>query len=73
MNILKSLESALTKMKQKRWDRIYILIDLHGTIIKPNSDPTIYEPYPYALETLRILTKLDYIKTILWTCTKKRI
>ena len=71
MNILKSLESALTRMKQKRWDRIYILIDLHGTIIKPNQDPTIYEPYPYALETLQILTKLDYTKIILWTCTRK--
>ena len=54
MNIIKTFNNAIERMKQKGWDRIYILLDLHGTIIKPNSNPTIYEFYPYAKETLQL-------------------
>ena len=70
MNILKPLESALEKMKINGWDCIYILVDLHGTIIKPNhNNLDVYKFYPYAKETLQLLTKRPDIKLILWTCT----
>lgn len=69
MNILKPLESALEKMKINGWDCIYILVDLHGTIIKPNYNLEVYKFYPYAKETLQLLTQRPDIKLILWTCT----
>lgn len=71
MNILKPLESALEKMKINGWNCIYILVDLHGTIIKPNYNLEVYKFYPYAKETLQLLTQRSDIKLILWTCTTK--
>jgi hypothetical protein len=54
---------------KKEWYETYWAIDLHGTIIKPNyvnaSWPAEY--YPYAKQTLQLLTKRPDIKLILWT------
>lgn len=69
MNILKPLDTAFEKMRINGWDCIYILVDLHGTICKPNYNPDVLEFYPYAKETLQILTQRPDTKLILWTCT----
>ena len=65
--IIKAFETA----KQRGWDRIYISIDIHDTMIKANyktnSIPT--EFYPYAIEVLQKLTKRSDIKLILYTCS----
>lgn len=72
MNIVKSFKNALDRMQEKNWDCIYVLVDVHGTIFFPsyNNEET-YEFYPYAEETLQILSQMPNVKLILWSCTKK--
>ena len=68
MNILNSFKNAFVRMEQKHWDYIYILIDVHGTIFTPSYlNKEKYEFYPYAKETLQLLSKDPNIKLILWT------
>jgi hypothetical protein len=53
----------------KEWYETYWLIDMHRTIIKPTydlNDKSIHY-YPFALETMQILSKRDDIITIMWT------
>ena len=70
MNIINVFENAFMRMSEKQWDCIYILIDLHGTIFTPayNSEEK-YEFYPYAKETLQLLSKRREIKLIIWSST----
>ena len=51
---------------EKEWFITYWVIDLHGTIIKPNYKDTA-EYYPYAKQVLQILSKRPDIKLILYT------
>jgi len=72
MSILKSIEINHFKLKEERnWDKTYWFFDLHGTVLKPNylygNIPT--EFYPYAKETLQLLSKLDDICLIIYTCS----
>lgn len=60
-NIAKAFED-----KQKRgWDTLYVLIDLHGTLIKPCHDRI--EFYPNAIEVMKWFNSRSDFKTILWT------
>ena len=54
---------------EKEWYETYWVIDLHGTIIKPNYKDSSYpaEYYPYAKQVLQILSKRPDIKLILYT------
>lgn len=70
MNILKSFDTAFKRMKEKNWDYIYVLVDVHGTIFKPSYyDIENYEYYPCARTVLQLLTANSKIKLILWTST----
>lgn len=66
---LKAIEKALELKESRNWDKIYIAIDIHDTIVegnyKTNSIPT--EFYPFAKETLQALTKREDVKLILFT------
>lgn len=54
---------------KKEWYETYWAIDLHGTILTPTyKDPeSIGEFYPYAKETLQLLSERPDIKLIMWT------
>ena len=68
MDIIKAFEQAFKRSKEKNWDYIYVLVDIHGTIFKPSYyDIEKYEYYPYAKTTLQLLTVNPKIKLILWT------
>ena len=71
-NIVKSFEDAFGRSNAKGWDRLYVLVDLHGTIFKPcYHNKETYNYYPWARETLQLMNKYnkDGIKIvlILWT------
>lgn len=72
-NIIKSFEDAFGRSKAKGWDRVYVMVDLHGTIFKPcYHNEEKFEYYPWAKETLQLMTKFEYkydfdIMLILWT------
>jgi len=53
----------------KEWYETYFTIDMHRTLIKPTYDlnDKSLTYYPFALETMQILTDRDDIKTIMWT------
>ena len=73
-NIVKSLEDAFGRSKAKGWDRIYVMVDLHGTIFKPcYHNIEKFEYYPWAKETLKLMSNLNIngvkVVLILWTST----
>ena len=54
VGIIKALKSSLEKAKKRNWDTLYILVDIHDTVIVSNysSDKLPDEFYPFAKETL---------------------
>ena len=71
-NIIKSFEDAFGRSKAKGWDRVYVMVDLHGTIFKPcYHNEEKFEYYPWAKETLKLMNSFYKnnvnIKLILWT------
>ena len=69
--ITKAIQRAYDYAAKKGWDRIYICIDIHDTMIKANYKhgqiPT--EFYPHAIEVLQHLTERPDVKLILYTCS----
>lgn len=73
---LENLFKKAFKQKQERgWDTIYVLVDIHDTIIKSDyrAEQRIMEYYPYAIETLRALSERDDVYLILWSSCKTRV
>lgn len=70
MNIEKSFEGAFRRMRERNWDKIYVLVDIHDTILKAcyNNNET-YEWFPYAKEALDIMSHAQDISLILWSST----
>ena len=78
MNIVKSFKDAFERAKAKKWNRMYVLIDMHGTIFKPSYlNEEKFEYYDYAIAAIRLMNEYSYehpkmeIKTILWTSTTR--
>lgn len=67
--IIRAYENAFKTKQDRGWEKIYILVDLHGTVIHPNwSDTELpQEYYPNSLEVLRNLTDNPEVCLILWT------
>lgn len=64
MNIF-NIQRSFELKKERGWQKIYVVVDAHGTLIKPYHN-TI-EFYPYANEVMRWFNnRLDF-STILWT------
>ena len=68
MLIEKSFYDAHKRMIEKKWDKIYVLIDIHNTIFKPSyHNKETFEWFKEAKETLQLMTKCKEICLILWT------
>ena len=69
-SIIKAFNTAHEKKLVNHWDKNYVLVDIHATILKPSyHNEEKFEFYPYAKEVLRLLSiKKDY-SLILWTST----
>lgn len=66
--IEKYLNKLLKLKEEKGWEYLYIMVDVHNTVIKPSyNKSTDFEYFPYALETLRLLAVREDIKIIMWT------
>lgn len=54
---------------KKEWYKTYWAFDIHGVIFKPNYNKDLLEAefYPFAKETLQLLTKRDDIVLIMFT------
>lgn len=72
MSIIRSIEINHFNMKKNRgWDRTFWFFDIHATILRPNYQlgNIPKEFYPMAKETLQLLSKLDDVVMILYTCS----
>jgi hypothetical protein len=69
--IIRAIENSIKHAKQKKWDKTFWAFDLHGTILVPNYKggqiPT--EFYPFALETLQMISKMPSVCMIMYTCS----
>lgn len=64
------IEKMFKHSFKKQWYETYFAIDVHGTIVIPDyrkskNDDVIF--YPYAKETLQLLTQREDIKIIMYT------
>ena len=69
--ISRAVEICLRHAREKHWDKVYWAIDIHGTILKPNykRKEISTEFYPFAIETLQLISKRNDIVLILYTCS----
>lgn len=69
--IVKAFDNAFLDMERKNWDKIYVFVDLHSTVIKPNYKygEIPKEFYPLAQETLELLSKQKDVCLIMYTCS----
>ena len=74
MSIKKAFEDAFIRAKAKGWDRMYVLVDIHGTVFKPSyHNEEKYEFYDYAKAVLQMLTGRQDIKLIMWTSSTQEM
>lgn len=71
MAVLDQIKKTFRISHEKQWYETYWAFDIHGTILKPsyNLSELVIEFYPYAKETLQLLTKRPDITMILYTCS----
>ena len=69
MNIIKAIQTAERKQKERGYKFLYWCIDVHGVILSHTNTlhNTGAEFYPYCLATLGLLTDNPKYKLILWT------
>ena len=68
MNIVRSFETAFKRMKEKGWDKIYILVDIHDTVFEATySKDEYYRWFPYSKEALHLMSINPRISLILWS------
>lgn len=72
MSIVKAFDIAFNKMKTRKWDWIYVVVDIHDTIIKGDYNNETFDYYPYAKEVLQILSKREDIVLILWSSSHSK-
>lgn len=71
-SIIKSLKREYKKLDTySDWDRLFLMFDLHGTIIKPNRivGSTDIQYYPFAKETLQLISNRDELDLNIYTCS----
>ena len=74
MSIEKSFDNAFKRMKERNWEKIYVLVDIHDTIFEAcYHNKEEYKWFPYAKETLDIMSHAQQISLILWTSTHDTI
>lgn len=67
--IVETIKTAHSVKEDRNWDTLYVIIDIHGTVMKPNYDGKSDEWYPHALDVLRYQSEQPVYKLIMWTCS----
>lgn len=69
--ITRAIKNCLRRAREKKWEKTYWAIDIHGTLLRPNfkKNEISLEFYPYAVEVMqKLATRKDIIK-IMYTCS----
>lgn len=68
MGLISYIEKVFNGLNNGSFKCIYIMVDVHNTILKPTFDKKeTFEYFPYAKETLKLLSDNENIKLIMWT------
>lgn len=68
MGLISYIENVFNGLNNGSFKCIYIMVDVHNTILKPTFDKKeTFEYFPYAKETLQLLSEKENIKLIMWT------
>lgn len=68
MSIKTAFTTAFEKKTAKNWEKIYVLVDIHDTILKAcYENEETYEYFPQAKEALRMLSERPDVCLILWS------
>lgn len=74
MNIEKSFDGAFKRMKDRYWEKIYVLVDIHDTVFEAcYHEKEEHKWYPFAKEALEIMSHVQQISLILWTSTYENV
>jgi len=61
-------DSAFATKERRGWEKIYVCVDIHETILKPTwSEERSYDYYPKAKECLKMLSEMEDICLIQWS------
>lgn len=70
MSIVKAIDKAFTRMKERNWDYIYFYFDIHETISHPDYGTVpMIEFYEHAKDVLQYLSKRPDVRLGLYTCS----
>ena len=68
MDIKKAFEIAFNRKKEKNWEKIYVLVDIHDTILRASyENEETYDYFPYSREALQLMTNREDVCLILWS------
>ena len=68
MDITKAFEVAFNRKIEKNWEKIYVVVDIHDTILRAcYENEETYDYYPYSREALQLMTSREDICLILWS------
>ncbi len=71
MSAIRAFKEANKRKIARNWDTLYILLDIHATVMVPNWDGVSKDFYPHCLDALRKINSDKTYKIIMWTCSKK--
>ena len=68
MGLISYIEKVFNGLNNGSFECVYVMIDVHNTILRPSFDKKeTFEYFPYAKETLKLLSDNENIKLIMWT------
>jgi hypothetical protein len=70
MTITKLLEKTYQRYEERSWDRLYLLLDVHETLLYPNYDGISDTFYEGAVEAMQLISQRPEMCIIMWTCSK---
>ena len=70
--LVQQLEKSFAQLEKKKWDRIFVAVDIHETVMEPTwSDTLSSKFYPDAIDALKLMSERKDICLILWTSSNK--
>ena len=61
-------DSAFATKEKRKWEKIFVAVDIHETILEPTwSAERSHTYYPFAKECLQMLTLMDDVCLIQWS------
>ncbi len=72
MGIKKAFDAAFIRMREKNWEKIYVVVDIHDTILRAcYDDEETYDYLPSAKQALQMMSLRKDICLILWSSSHR--